>query len=214
MSQIPKTVPLYWSDTYLTESTAHILEITPEYIVFDRTIFHPQGGGQPADTGEISTKDGEDIKITISDVKMRDEIVYHYGNFQGVPLNIGDEVTLKIDSEKRRLHARLHSAGHLIGNISVLCAYFSRDLQKSTWTNRNSDKFFHSSLILFELKNFFADVALQNIGWKELEPGKGYHFADGPYVEYIGAIPAEKRQGMLLHVSANLNKSSLNEITS
>ena len=29
-----------------------------------------------------------------------------------------------------------------------------------------------------------------------LKPTKGYHFADGPYVEYEGKIPAEARDAL------------------
>lgn len=35
------------------------------------------------------------------------------------------------------------------------------------------------------------DIALRNIGYKEVIPGKGYHFPDSPYVEYIGQINGE-----------------------
>ena len=31
---------------------------------------------------------------------------------------------------------------------------------------------------------------MANVGYK-LPAGKGYHFADGPYVEYAAAVPAD-----------------------
>ena len=33
------------------------------------------------------------------------------------------------------------------------------------------------------------DMAMNRAGKKELKPGKGYHFVEGPYVEYIGVVP-------------------------
>ncbi|EYU45552.1 hypothetical protein ABFS82_14G008800 [Erythranthe guttata] len=33
------------------------------------------------------------------------------------------------------------------------------------------------------------DICVRNVGWNHLEPGKGYHFQDGPFVEYKGVVP-------------------------
>lgn len=33
---------------------------------------------------------------------------------------------------------------------------------------------------------------MRNLGLSYLEPGKGYHFSDGPFVEYKGLIPKDE----------------------
>lgn len=38
------------------------------------------------------------------------------------------------------------------------------------------------------------DVCMRNVGLGYLEPGKGYHFPDGPFVEYKGVIPQHELQ--------------------
>jgi len=44
----------YFEDTYKFESTAKIIHINEDgHIVLDKTILHPQGGGQPHDKGSI-----------------------------------------------------------------------------------------------------------------------------------------------------------------
>lgn len=43
-------------------------------LVLDRTIFHPQGGGQPADTGFIAVEDSG-LKFVAEDVRSKDGIV-------------------------------------------------------------------------------------------------------------------------------------------
>lgn len=40
--------------------------------------------------------------------------MWHFGEFEQGEFNVGDEVSLEIDEEKRKMHARIHSAGHLI----------------------------------------------------------------------------------------------------
>ncbi|KAF0918357.1 hypothetical protein E2562_023522 [Oryza meyeriana var. granulata] len=38
------------------------------------------------------------------------------------------------------------------------------------------------------------DICMSNIGLSYLEPGKGYHFPDGAFVEYKGVIPPDQLQ--------------------
>jgi len=118
---------LYLQNTYLFESESFVKEIVESgegvTIVLDSTIFYPQGGGQPADTG-IITNEAAEFKVT--GVRM-DETgrVHHFGEFSGKKFKTGDKVQLKIDGEQRKLFARLHSAGHLLD-----CAVYKLKLEE------------------------------------------------------------------------------------
>lgn len=46
-------------------------------LILDRTVFHPQGGGQPADTGFITLADS-DFKFVVEDVRSKDGVVSHH----------------------------------------------------------------------------------------------------------------------------------------
>ncbi|KAH8673172.1 alanyl-tRNA synthetase [Ilyonectria robusta] len=87
-------------------------------VVTDRTIFHPQGGGQPSDVGEMTHPSG--ATFTVSSVRMdaiNDGQVLHLGQFAS-PATIfknGDEVEQATDVEKRLLYSRFHTAGHVLG---------------------------------------------------------------------------------------------------
>ena len=37
------------------------------------------------------------------------------------------------------------------------------------------------------------DIAMNRAGRTDLKPGKGYHFVEGPYVEYIGVVEEKDR---------------------
>ncbi|EPS5939760.1 alanyl-tRNA editing protein [Klebsiella quasipneumoniae] len=96
----------YTSDA--TDGRAQIIACTAEAdgryaIELDRTLFHPQGGGQPA-RGWIA---GQAVETVI----VRGDSVLH---ILSQPLPLG-EVEMRIDASARQLHARLHSAGHLLG---------------------------------------------------------------------------------------------------
>lgn len=53
------------------------------YLVFNATIFHSQGGGQPSDTGTIIFGD---YLIEISHVRKQEDEVRHYSADTSVPL--------------------------------------------------------------------------------------------------------------------------------
>lgn len=66
------TEKLYLADTYLFTldgaRAVSAVEDTSIRVVLNKTIFHPQGGGQPADMGTISTEDGA-VEVAVSMVK-------------------------------------------------------------------------------------------------------------------------------------------------
>lgn len=86
-----------------------VLECTPVEqqfaVVLQSTIFHPQGGGQPFDTGWLG-------QSAVLKVVQEAERIVHYVD---QPVALGP-VQARVDGQRRTLHTRLHSAGHLIGN--------------------------------------------------------------------------------------------------
>lgn len=78
----------------------------------DQTIFYPQSGGQPFDTGYI--KFGQE-SFRVKEVRMNEmNIVDHIGTFEHEPFYFGDSVIVYLNERRRLLHSRLHSAGHVI----------------------------------------------------------------------------------------------------
>lgn len=88
------------------------------------TIFHPQGGGQPSDVGRISITTSES-ELSVDVLHARSSITYpglvlHFGCFSGqesLKRNSQYPLSAKqfVDSEKRLLFSRLHTAGHCLG---------------------------------------------------------------------------------------------------
>jgi alanyl-tRNA synthetase len=102
------TERLFFTHDHLT-AELEVLSCTPHEeqfaVILQSTIFHPQGGGQPCDTGWLG--DSQVLRVTQDAAH-----VVHYVNH---PLEPGP-ITARVDAPRRALHARLHSAGHLIGN--------------------------------------------------------------------------------------------------
>ncbi|MHA7274355.1 alanine--tRNA ligase-related protein [Arthrobacter sp. TMT4-20] len=78
-------------------------------VILDRTCFYPRGGGQDWDTGAIRGAAGE---FAVEEVRLDPEgMVHHLGNG---PIAVGDEVSLAVDTTRRVMNTRLHSAGHVV----------------------------------------------------------------------------------------------------
>ena len=81
-------------------------------VIFDRTVFYGEGGGQIGDTGTLQTKGGATLAVT--DTKKSDGVYIHFVTVSDGSIAVGDTVTLKIDVRRRDAIRRNHSACHLL----------------------------------------------------------------------------------------------------
>lgn len=114
VSGFQKTDPLYLSDSYRRSAESELIRLVPDqkqefYLVTDRTIFHPKGGGQPADEGLLR---GSDFAVQVKKVFLVDDKIVHWGKCISGEPSVG-EVTMEIDWDKRYLYMRRHTACHL-----------------------------------------------------------------------------------------------------
>lgn len=109
----------YLEDTYSFRSDATITDMAQignsAEVYFDQTIFYPEGGGQPSDTGFIEV---DDVRYDVTAVEYRDgNIVHHIIGLKADDSLIGKSVVQHVDGEKRVKNAKTHTAGHLITHI-------------------------------------------------------------------------------------------------
>lgn len=115
------TEPLFREDSYLRECEATVLDVTPEGgIVLDRTVFYPQGGGQPGDAGRLRLQSGTLVPV-VNTTYATDRATIVHLPVPGTPLpGHGELVAAEIDWERRFAHMRIHTALHL---LSVVLPY-------------------------------------------------------------------------------------------
>lgn len=110
------TTQVYYEDSYLKTLTARVTATNGEWIEFDRTIFYPEGGGQPGDTGRLAVR-GQDFAII--DTRKGDEpgTIRHQLESADHGLRPGDPVSLNLDWDRRYRHMRMHTCLHLLGSL-------------------------------------------------------------------------------------------------
>ena len=96
---------IFWDDPYLNEIEAKVTSISGEVVTLDKTIFYAFTGGQSSDFGTIGGSKVIDAK------KFWNEILYTLKDHN---LNVGDNVLVNIDWEKRYKIMRLHFAAEII----------------------------------------------------------------------------------------------------
>ncbi|MBI4365924.1 MAG: alanyl-tRNA editing protein [Deltaproteobacteria bacterium] len=110
---------LFRDDSYLKSCNARVVAITDQGgIVLDRTVFYANSGGQPGDTGTITTAEGAPTAIgtAIFTDTAKSEIAHTPA--PGSPaLKVGDAVTAAVDWDKRYARMRMHTALHLLSAV-------------------------------------------------------------------------------------------------
>jgi misacylated tRNA(Ala) deacylase len=115
-----QTETLFRTDAYLRDAQARVVAADENGIELDRTIFYPQGGGQPGDRGVIVREDGTTIAVLNTVYGEGREAILHQAA-PGQTLPRPDEVVqLSIDWPLRYARMRVHTALHL---LSVVLPY-------------------------------------------------------------------------------------------
>lgn len=171
------------------------------YLLLDKTIFYPQGGGQPCDQGTLEV--GLHI-IPIHSVKRFQNEVRHYTD-QDYNFLATQEVTCILDAEIRALHSKLHTAGHLISNIveglypewRAVKGHHFPDQCYVEFSCQNQTTDISIEMITTKIKQFIEDdlsISIECIEAKQLQnlcPNVPYHIPqDQPIrIMRIGDLP-------------------------
>ncbi|KAL7427104.1 hypothetical protein ACHAXM_000705 [Skeletonema potamos] len=134
----------------------------------DKTSMHPQGGGQPTDIGSIQSNNESD----------------------GVYTAQIDKVTIDRDSG-----VVTHSGSITLSssdNRAVTDAIFTPNSSVKVSVDPTNRQFLSEC----HTAGHVVDAAMARCQ-KLLPPTKGYHFLDGPYVEYKGSIDSKDREEFL-----------------
>ncbi|SDK08176.1 alanyl-tRNA synthetase [Halovenus aranensis] len=202
-AELPATERLYYEDQSRMEFEAMVLEVFEHEdgydVVLDQTMFYPEGGGQPADHGSISTD--EETAEVLDVQQVGDVIVHHTDSNPGK----GEFARGQVDANRRRRHMRHHTATHIVGHATrqVLGDHIRQaGAQKSTDSAR-LDVSHYESVSADELETIERvanEIVTENEAvdqeWVDRNEAEAEHGFD----IYQGGIP-EGEQIRLIHAS-------------
>ncbi|MEF8873838.1 MAG: DHHA1 domain-containing protein [Candidatus Thermoplasmatota archaeon] len=98
--------PVYWDEPKRFEFESKVEKVDGNRIILEKTYFHPEEGGQPADKGTLNS-------CEVKDVQNEGGMVVHY-LVPSHDLEEGEEVEGKIDEDFRRYCMRAHTGAHVM----------------------------------------------------------------------------------------------------
>ncbi len=118
------TIELFREDAYLSDCEARVIAIASVAesaaaseqavgVVVDQTVFYPEGGGQPGDTGALIRADGSRVAITDTRKNAAGEHLHIIGGSETAP-EVGEAITLEIHWPRRHRLMRMHSCMHML----------------------------------------------------------------------------------------------------
>jgi alanyl-tRNA synthetase len=138
---------LYQEDSYLTDFDAVVVAVSPhgkKYAVeLDQTIFYPESGGQPCDTGEISGVMVDEI------IEEADRILHITSRSPGFAAS--DRVSGRIDWKRRLVNMQQHTGQHILSQA------FLRVLDAATVSSR------------LGLEHSTIDLSVANLTWEDVK---------------------------------------------
>jgi alanyl-tRNA synthetase len=109
LQALPPTKKLYYDQPSDIEFEAVVLDFFDGYVVTDQTLFYPEGGGQPADTGTLI---GSESMAQVDGVTKVGEVILHH--IAGGVLRRGERIKGMVDEERRWSLMRHHTATHVL----------------------------------------------------------------------------------------------------
>ncbi len=113
------TKRIYQSDPYAASNEAVVTAVREknglDVIACDSSVFYPEGGGQPSDTGNVSLDRSQQVfEITRAFDESLVGDVWHITDAPAGTFSTGDKVTLNIDSDLRFINMQRHCGEHML----------------------------------------------------------------------------------------------------
>lgn len=117
-SALPATKQLYYGDFNLVTASATLLGWHKNALIFDQSIFYPEGGGQMNDTGSVKISE---CTFDIVNVQKQGKVILHFvakgQESKFSEITRGAKALMELNFNRRRAIMKHHSATHLLNGI-------------------------------------------------------------------------------------------------
>ncbi|MES3516704.1 MAG: alanine--tRNA ligase, partial [Natronomonas sp.] len=215
IDDLPKTEKLYYDDSNRTEFEAVVLDVFEHddhcEVALDQTMFYPEGGGQPADTGTLTT---DDLTVEVTDVREVDGVILHRTTDDP---GKGEFVRGQIDATRRRRLTQHHTATHIIGYAArqVLGSHVRQAGAQKGTTSARFDVRHYERISRDEVKRIERvanDVVTNNLAVEREWPDRNDAEERYGFDLYQGGIPPGQ-QIRLIHVGDDVQACGGTHVT-
>ncbi|MEF8784397.1 MAG: alanine--tRNA ligase, partial [Haloarculaceae archaeon] len=192
LADLPETERLYYDDQERMEFEAMVLDVFEREegydVVLDQTMFYPEGGGQPADHGTLTT---DDVTVDVTDTQRIDGVILHHTDTDP---GKGEFVRGQVDATRRRRLMRHHTATHIVGHAArqVLGEHVRQaGAQKHTDSARLDIKHYESITRdqVEEIERIANDIVMNNVPVSQEWPDRNDAESQYGFDIYQGGIP-------------------------
>ncbi len=185
LPDLQPTKKLYYEYPEQIEFEAKVLEVIENNIILDKTLFYPEGGGQPSDQGTLSMND---YVANVADAQIINGIIIHETD-SDFGFKKGDIVKGIIDRERRLSHMRHHTATHIVNDAAKTV------LGKHIWQTGAQKSTDRARLDLTHYKRITSEE------FKEIEllSNKAVMKNQTVHIDWMDRIEAERRYGFVLY---------------
>ncbi|AEH36022.1 alanine--tRNA ligase [Halopiger xanaduensis] len=205
-ADLPETEKLYYDDQQRTQFEAVVLDVFEREdgydVVLDQTMFYPEGGGQPADTGTLST---DDTTVEVEDVQIEDGVILHRTDANP---GKGEFVNGQVDGGRRRQLMRHHTATHIVIHSArkvlgehIRQAGAQKGVDSSRIDLRHYDRISREDVK--EIERVANDIVMDNTQVTQEWPDRHDAESEHGFDLYQGGIPPGE-QIRLIHVDTDV----------
>ena len=195
--ELPDTDRLYYEDQQRMEFEAMVLEVFEREddrydVVLDRTMFYPEGGGQPPDHGTLST---DDVTAEVEDVQRYDGVILHTADADP---GKGEFARGQVDATRRKRLMQHHTATHIVVHSArrVLGEHVRQaGAQKGVDSSRIDVRHYESISReqVTEIESLANDLVQDNVGVSQQWPDRNEAEEKHGFDLYQGGTPAGER---------------------
>ncbi len=189
---LPETEKLYYDNQDRTEFEAVVLDVFEHDdgydVVLDQTMFYPEGGGQPADHGTL-TSDENTAEVT--DVQLVGDVVLHRTDRDP---GKGEFVRGQLDTERRQRLMAHHTATHIVGHAArqvlgehIRQAGAQKGINSSRFDIRHYERITREEVKAIETRA--NELVRENISVKQEWPHRNDAQEEHGFDLYQGGIP-------------------------
>ncbi|WP_336134592.1 alanine--tRNA ligase [Natronomonas amylolytica] len=217
IAELPDTEKLFYEGPERTEFEAVVLDVVEcedgegYDVVLDQTMFYPEGGGQPADVGTLST---DDVTVEVTDVQEIDGVVLHRTDEDP---GKGEFVRGQIDGTRRKRLMQHHTATHIIGHAAreVLGDHVRQaGAQKGTESSRFDIRHYEriSREEVKRIERVANEIVTDNLAVKQEWPHRQEAEEEHGFDLYQGGIPPGEEL-RLIHVAEDVQACAGTHVT-